>query len=90
MLLSIYTLEICPIFIDSALNIAFVQNQLGKFLAYKWIIALIISATAHILLIPNFRNFGAIAGCMIGYISVCIFDAITYVRTSRRINTIKV
>ncbi len=81
---------ICPIFIDSALNIAFVQNQLGKFLAYKWIIALIISATAHILLIPNFRNFGAIAGCMIGYISVCIFDAITYVRTSRRINTIKV
>ena len=69
---------VCPIFIDSALNILLIKKQLGKHVAYKWTIALFVSAIVHISCIPRYQNYGAFAGCMAGYLTLCVYGVCFY------------
>ena len=62
------------LFIESSLNVYLIKTKKGWLISYKWVIALFIAIFFHVMLIPPFGAFGAVAGYAAGYISACIYN----------------
>lgn len=55
------------LFLDAALNVYLIKMRRGKWIAFKWIFVIVISALAYWRLISEYSAFGAVAGYTIGY-----------------------
>ena len=72
-----YLLFILPfIFVNEALNLYIIKMKLGKFLIFKWALALTGSVLSYLYFIPLYGVIGAVIGLGFGYFLTCIFGVV--------------
>ena len=72
-----YLLFVLPfIFANEALNLYIIKMKLGKFLIFKWALALAGAVLVYLYFIPLYGAIGAVIGLGFGYFLTCIFGVV--------------
>ena len=72
-----YLLFVLPfIFANEALNLYIIKMKLGKFLIFKWALALAGAVLVYLYFIPVYGAIGAVIGLGFGYFLTCIFGVV--------------